>query len=191
MLLGTALRLINHLLAAEDWARARLKTCAGHTARLEFGALTLPLSIGADGLFVAADRDAAADVTIALPADALRRALADRRSLFAAAHVAGPAELAETLGFVFRNLRWDAEGDLAQLLGDIAAHRLLAGGQRLLRWHLQQANNLAANLAEYLTEEKPAIARRADVADFCRQTAQLGTVLDGLESRIARIERSA
>ena len=189
MLLGAALRIVNHLLAGEDWARDRLQPFAGQTARLEFGALTLPLAISGGGLFVAAGRDAPAEVTITLPADAPLRALTDRPSLFAAARLSGSAELAETLGFIFRNLRWDAESDLAQVIGDIAAHRLVAGGKQLARWHRQQAVNLAANFAEYFTEEDPSIARRADVADFCAQVAALPSQLGRLEARIASLER--
>lgn len=189
MLLGAALGLVNHLLAGEDWARQRLSPFAGQTARLEFGALTLPLAINADGLFVAAGGNAPADVTITLPADAPLRALTDRPSLFTAARLAGSAELAETLGFVFRNLRWDAEGDLARFVGDIAAHRLVAVGNGLLRWHQQQAFNLAANLAEYFTEESPSIARHGDVADFCAEVTRLPDQLARLEARIAALER--
>ena len=188
MLLDAALGLVNHLLAGEDWARARLQPFAGLTARLEFGALTLPLAINATGLFVAAGHDAPADVTITLPADAPLRALTDRPSLFTAARLAGSAELAETLGFVFRNLRWDAESDLARFVGDIAAHRLVAFGSGLARWHQQQAFNLAANFAEYFTEEKPSIARRSDVTDFCAEVARLPDELARIEARIAVLE---
>ena len=191
MLLDTALAAINHLLAGEDWARQQLSPFVGQTARLEFGALALPLAISADGLFVAAGRDAPADVTITLPADAPLRALTDRESLFTAARLAGSAQLAENLGFVFRNLRWDVEADLSRVVGDIAAHRLVAVGSRVASWQRQQAFNLAANVAEYFTEESPSIARQRDVAGFCAQVADLPQQLDRLEARIAALETKA
>jgi ubiquinone biosynthesis protein UbiJ len=189
MLVDAALKLVNHLLAGEDWARQRLVPFAGQSARLELGAFTLPLMIGPGGLFVAGDRAAPASVTITLPADAPLRALTDRRSLLASVRLSGSAELAECLGFVLRNLRWDAEADLARFVGDIAAHRLVAGGRQFVRWHQRQAKNLALNLAEYLTEESPTIARRPDVADFCGEVAALPQQLDRLEARIAALER--
>lgn len=189
MLVDTALAMVNHLLAGEGWARERLKPFAGQTACLELGALELPLAIGPSGLFVAGDRRVAASVTITLPADAPLRALFDRPALLAAARLAGSAELAESLGFVLRNLRWDAEGDLAQFVGDIAARRLLAGGRQIVRWHQQQAKNLALNLAEYFTEESPVIARRLNVSDLCAEAARLPEQLDRLEARVAALER--
>lgn len=189
MLLDAALGIVNHLLGAEERARERLKPFAGQSARLEFGALALPLTISPDGLFAAGDKRAPASVTITLPADAPLRALTDRPSLFAAAQLSGSAELAECLGFIFRNLSWDAESDLAHLVGDIAARRLVAGGRRVARWHRQQAINLALNVAEYLTEESPTIARRLDVSDFCSETACVQAQLARLEARVASLER--
>lgn len=183
-----ALAFINHVLAAEDWARERLKPFAGQAVRLEAGALARVLEITGDGLLVAGDDDAAVAVTIVLPADAPLRALIDRPALFAAAQISGSAELAENLGFLFRNLRWDIESDLAQLVGDIAARRLVEGGKRIGRWQAEQARNLAANLAEYFTEEDPLIARRADLADFCAEVAALPARLAQIERRIASLE---
>jgi len=168
MLTGTALNFVNHLLGGEAWARTRLQPFAGQTARLSLGALVIPVTITSNGLFERGEQSASAAVTIALPADAPVRALADRSSLLAAAHIAGSAKLAEALGFVFRNLRWDAEDDLARLIGDVAARRVLLGGRQFVQWHRQRAKNLARNVAEYLTEESPAIARRADIEHFCR-----------------------
>jgi ubiquinone biosynthesis protein UbiJ len=193
MLIGAALGFINHLLASEQWARDRLKAFAGKTARLELGALGLPLEITPDGLFAAGAKDAVTSVTpsviITLPADAPLRVVTDRASVFAAAQISGSAELAESLGFVFRNLRWDVESDLAQLFGDIAARRLVAGGTQLLAWQQQQAMNLARNVAEYCTEENPTIARRRDVWAFCAEVGGLQETLTKLESRIAALER--
>lgn len=179
---------LNHLLVDEDWARDRLKAFAGQTARLELGALSLALEITADGLLTAARKDVAATVTIALPADAPLRALADRSSLFATAQISGSAELAETLRFLSRNLGWDVESDLAGLVGDIAARRLVEGGRRLAKWQVQQARNLGLNVAEYFTEENPLLARRQDIAAFCVEVAGLDEPLRLLEKRIASLE---
>ena len=192
MLLAAALRFANHVLGQHGWARQRLLPFAGQRVRFEFGAFAVPLLIAGDGRLVSetgASDGAAPTVTLTLPPDAPLRALTDRASLFAAAHIAGSAELAETLAFVFRHLDWDVESDVAHFVGDIAAHRLVAGGRSIARWHQQQATNLALNLAEYFTEESPAIARRLDVSDFCAEAARLPEQLDRLAARVAALER--
>jgi ubiquinone biosynthesis protein UbiJ len=104
------------------------------------------------------------------------------------AHISGSAELAEALGFVLRNIRWDIESDLARLVGDIAAHRLVKGGKSLAAWQLGQARNLALNLAEFYTEEDPLIARRSEVSAFCGAVPEVQAELLRLERRIAALE---
>ena len=179
---------INHLLAGEYWARDRLKPFAGQTVRLDAGVLGRVFAINADGFVAAGDEDAAVAVTITLPADAPLRALIDRPALFAAAQISGSAELAENLGFLIRNLRWDIESDLAQLVGDIAARRLVEGGKRVRDWQAEQAQNLAQNLAEYFTEENPLIASRQELANFCSEVAALRDRLAQIERRAAALE---
>ena len=157
--------------------------------RLEQGALCLSLAISSNGLFfVAIGKQATEDVSITLPSDAPLRALTDRSSLFTAAKISGSAELAESLGFVFRNLRWDVESDLSLLVGDIAARRLVEGSKQLVKWHVQQTTNLALNVAEYFTEEKPAIARSQNISAFCRDVGDLRDAMDRLENRVASLE---
>ena len=189
MLTNVALGAINHLLSGEDWARERLRAFAGQTVHIDLASLKLALEITPQGIFAAGDKQAVATVSIRLPADALRRVLTDRNSLLAAAQISGAADLAECLGFISRNLSWDAEGDLSHLVGDIAARRLVSGGKQVLQWPGQQAKNLALNLTEYFTEENPTIARRQDVSTFCSEVGEQHDALNPLEQRIAALDR--
>jgi ubiquinone biosynthesis protein UbiJ len=190
MLTRTALNFVNHVLAGETWARTRLQAFAGQTAQLSLGPLAIPICVTSAGLFESSYQGAMPTVTIQLPADAPLRALTDRPSLFAAAHISGSAEFAEALGFVFRNLRWDVEDDLAQLVGDIAARRLLQSGKHFAQWHLQRARNLALNVAEYLTEESATVARRADITHFCVAVDALNDNYARLEKRVQKLQVS-
>lgn len=191
MLIDAALGFLNHLLSDEDWARERLKPFAGQTVRLELGVQHFPLDITAGGYFSRADTRANANVCLTLPADTLMRVLTDRPSLLAATQISGSADLAECLGFVFRNLSWDVENDLSPLVGDIAARRLVAGGRQLFQWQRQQAQNLARNLAEYFTEESPSLARRQDIAALSTDVNHLLEPLTRVEQRIATLESQA
>ena len=190
MLIRTALNFVSHVLTGETWARTRLQAFSGQTARLSLGPLTIPICVTNAGLFEHGSQGATPTVTIQLPADAPMRALTDRPSLFAAAHISGSAEFAEALGFVFRNLRWDVEDDLAQLVGDIAARRLLQSGKHFAQWHLQRARNLALNVAEYLTEESATVARRADITHFCVAVDALNDNYARLEKRVQKLQVS-
>lgn len=188
MLSRVALACANHLLTGASWARSRLQPFAGQTARLALGRLSIPIGIDHSGLLVPGDPAAAPAVSISLDADAPLRLLTDRQSLFSSAHIVGAADLAETLGFVLRNLRWDVEDDLSRLVGDIAARRVLQGGQRLAQWQLRATKNLALNIAEYLTEENRAVARRSDLADLSAGIASLHGDCARIEQRLQRLE---
>lgn len=188
MLTGTALKFVNHVLIGTTWARTRLKPFAGLSARFSFGPFAVPVTVSDVGLFTASEQNTTAAVCIQLPANAPLRALTDRPSLFAAAQISGSAEFAEALGFVFRNLRWEAEDDLSRLVGDVAAHRLLQGGRRFGQWQLQRAKNLALNVAEYLTEEIPVIARHTDIEHFCSAVDVVRNDCTRLEKRLQKLE---
>lgn len=188
MLATTILSFLNHVLTQEDWARGRLRAFAGQSARIELGGLGLPLEISDEGLFRVGATGNVPSVSIALPADTPVRLLTDRASVLTQAHVSGSAELAEALGFVLRNIRWDIESDLARLVGDIAAHRLVKSGKNLAAWQLGQTRNLAQNLAEFYTEEDPLIARRSEVSAFCQAVPEVQAELLRLEKRIASLE---
>ncbi|MBI5108226.1 MAG: hypothetical protein HZA62_05720, partial [Rhodocyclales bacterium] len=80
---------------------------------------------------------------------------------------------------------WDAEEDLSRLVGDVAAHRIVKGGQEFAAWQQQAAQNFAANLAEYFTEEQPLIAKQADIAAFSADIDHLRDDVARLEKRLA------
>jgi len=181
----------NHLLAADDWARARLAPFAGKSASLRLGGRELlRVAIDEDGLLQQDASTASATVRIELPADTPARLLGDRSALFSAATIAGSADLAQTLGLVFGNLRWDVEDDLSHLVGDVVARRGLQLAGRVARWHWQGANKLASAVTEYLTEEVGEIASRREVARFCDQVDGVRDDLARLEKRLARLEAS-
>lgn len=187
MLVDRLLVFANHLLGSEAWACARLKPFAGQTARLEIGPLSLPLTIDRSGRLTRGDHRAPASVSIRLPDDTPLRWLTDRESVFAAARISGPADFAETLAFVFRNLRWDAEADLAGFIGDIAARRLLGGVRSFVTWQGRRLHNLAVNTMEFLTEEQPTLARTTDLAQFSLDVDALSADCSRLERRLQKI----
>lgn len=180
-------RILNHLLAQEPWARERLRGFAGQHLRVSGGALRLDLSVQTDGLLAQGDRDREPQVTIMLPADTPLRLLLDRGSVLAEAQLSGNADFAETLAFVFRNLSWDAEADVAKLTGDILSRRLVYGGKAFWRWQGEARERLLGNLGEYLGEESGAVVSTTEVEAFASMVEQLRDDVARLEKRIVRL----
>ena len=178
---------INHLLGQAAWAREKLAPFAGHAARIKLPPFEAAFLIDADGSLAAPMPDSMLEVSISMPATTPLLALQGKEVVMRAARIEGSAEFAEALGFVIRNLRWDAEEDLSTLVGDIAAHRIVKGTTEFAAWQRQAARNFAANLAEYFTEEQPLIAREADISAFSGDIDRLRDDVARLEKRLQRL----
>ena len=184
---ASLLAAINHLLGQASWAREKLMPFAGHAARIELPPFEAAFLVGDDGCIAAAAPETELEVTISLPATAPLLALQGKDAVMRAARIEGSAEFAEALGFVLRNLRWDAEEDLSRVVGDIAAHRIVTGTREFVAWQQQAVRNFAENLAEYFTEEQPLIANRIAVADFSADIDRLRDDVARLEKRLQRL----
>ncbi|MCX7149104.1 MAG: hypothetical protein NTY05_06785 [Rhodocyclales bacterium] len=178
---------INHLLGQAAWAREKLAPFAGHSARIKLPPFEAAFLIGEDGCISAPSAEAELEVSISLPAATPLLALQGKDAVMRAARIEGSAEFAETLGFIIRNLRWDAEEDLSKVVGDIAAHRIVAGTREFTAWQQQAGQNLAENLAEYFTEEQPLIARQTDIAAFSSDIDRLRDDVARLEKRVQQL----
>lgn len=181
-----AARPLNHLLARNGWALARLRPFSGKCARFECPPFTLTLGVRPDGQVDVAAQ-ATPDVTIRFtPGIAMRLAARDEAAWNEVA-VSGDTDFAEVLNYVRRNLRWDAEEDLSRVFGDIVAHRMTQTGETLRQWGAQATDNLARSFAEYWTEEQPLIARATDVEKFNRDVDRLRDDLARLEKRFENL----
>jgi ubiquinone biosynthesis accessory factor UbiJ len=180
---------LNRLLEHEDWPRQRLSPFIGQTARIEGGPLKLALTVNENGLFSLAAQDSSPEVIISFGADAPFKLFADPGSVFTSARLSGAANFAETLAFVFRNLRWDYEGYLAGFFGDIPGRRLarlLANGAH---WHRSAVQRLGTNVSEYVTEESQLLTPGREIAQFCASVDHLRDDLARLEKRLARLSQ--
>ncbi|NMG74583.1 ubiquinone biosynthesis accessory factor UbiJ [Aromatoleum diolicum] len=185
---------INHLLAPATWARERLTPHAGRSARLRAEPLECVFTIAPDGFLVEADAETEAAVTLSIPLSAVPHFLGgDHNKAMNAVRIEGNADFADALGFVFRNLHWDAEEDLSRVCGDIVAHRLVMAAHGLKDAQQRAWNALTGNLAEYLTEEQQTLVTRTSLeahADRLRQVrddiARLGKRLDRLSAPVRR-----
>lgn len=134
---------INHVLAAEPVAMARLAPHNGRVVAFELlhwpALLPAPprirLRITPPGLMEwcgpdepAADADLRVQVDAAHPAAVLTQALAGEPP---ALQIAGDAALATDMQWLVDHLRWDVEADLARMVGPVVAGQLARLGRAL------------------------------------------------------------
>ncbi|MBK9595643.1 MAG: hypothetical protein IPO57_09895 [Rhodocyclales bacterium] len=183
------LQAFNRLLTAAPWARAKLAPFAGKRARLVLGPLPLEFRIAPDGSLESLGTGEPA-VEIILPATAPLALLQGqgREAMMREAHITGAADFAEALGFVLRNLDWDAEEDLSRVVGDIVAHRFVRTAGDFAAAQAEAARRLVENIEEYLRYEQPAGIDKAALAAFAGEVGSLKQETDDLERRLAALE---
>lgn len=181
---------VNHLLSTEAWARHALQQHAGKLAMLDAGIVAFRWTVGADGLLSPADPDGVADVVISIkPAD-IPLVLRDREHAFSYVTIQGDAGFAAVISQLAETLRWEAEADLAPIVGDIAAVRIVRGTRSAVASIRAANQTLAENVAEYLADEKPVLVRTMAMEQFREDTVRLRDDVERLSKRIERLKRS-
>lgn len=131
---------VNHVLAAEPQAGARLLPHRGRVLRLELAGLPRLLRPGPDlafevspaGLMAVCNDPARSDLRVRIdasnPAALAFRALSGEPP---AVEIEGDAQIAADVDWLLKNLRWDVEADLERLFGPVVAHELHKLGSSL------------------------------------------------------------
>jgi ubiquinone biosynthesis protein UbiJ len=186
-----AASLANHLLAQAGWARDRLARFQGRGFSFSCGGQHVSLRVVERGMLKSASADEVVEVHVELPPDTPLRLLRGRSEVMAATRISGPADFADALGFVLRNLEWDAEGDMARLVGDIAAHRLVGVLRAAADWQRQASENLLRNLGEYAVYEAGWLPQASQVKSFRSDVESLEHDIEALEKRALRLSQGS
>lgn len=123
---------LNHVLMQEPQARERLARIQGQAVRIQWRSLHLQLAASAAGLL---ERVPEATPTLRLTvADESVGSLAQGvlRGQAPPVRIDGDVQVASEVSWLIDHVRWDAEEDLARLIGDAPAHTLASVGRQLL-----------------------------------------------------------
>ena len=187
MLARPSVTALNHLLAQNTWALRRLARFAGKTARFDIAPFSFAYTILEDGSARSADATADADALCVIAPSLLPRLALHDEKADAEIHTEGDAELLAEIFFLSRNLHWDAAEDLSGVTGDIVAERLVQAVHGARRQMRGAAENFSLAAAEYLTEERPLLAKPQQVSAFMKQVDTLRDDVARLEQRIDRL----
>ena len=188
-LLRPAAAVINHLLAQEPWAQAKLIGHRDKTACIDAGVAQLMLTVTGDGFLKNADENAVPAVTIHLKLSDLPLILANRERAVSYVRIEGDADFANAISQLSQSLRWDAEEDLGKVVGDIAATRIVSGAKSMAAAAQTTQRQLAENVAEYFLEEQPMLIRPYVMSEFSSEVVKLRDDLERLSKRIEKLER--
>ena len=182
MFTALALPALNRVLRSNAWALDKLRAHAGKSARIDCGPVPVRIAIAPTGELERPAPDATPDVSVRmLPGAALRLATRDPNAWSEVA-IDGDTQFAATLHQVWEQIDWGIEEDLSQLVGDVAAHRMVSTAQAAGSAVSAAAGSLLRNVFEFWTEERPVVAQRRDVETY-------NTEVDALRDDVARLEK--
>ena len=179
---------LNHLLEQEAWAREQLQAHSAKTASLATEVLEIQIQVTPDGMLQTPSNQAVPDVVIRARMADLPLIMQNRERAFSYIKLEGDADFAQTISYLGQNLRWEAEHDLQQWVGAIAASRMVAGAKAALDAARTGQQKLAENVAEYFLEEEPMLIRPLTLDQF---SSDVGKTRDDVERVGKRIEKLA
>lgn len=187
LLASPLIAVLNHLLASAEWARHRLLPHAGRCAELRLPLGTVRLAIAPDGTLAESAGEAEPDLVLSLTEGAALAALEGTDAAMKHVRIAGNADFGEALGFVLRHLEWDAEADLARLVGDVAAPRIHRNVVSILTWQRDVLQRGSENLRDYLVHERPTLVAHGELDRYAGDLITLADDLARLEKRVEKL----
>lgn len=187
-----AAKMINRILDATPAARVRLRAHAGKRVSATIGPVTIRLGVAENGRVEPASTgnasNAAPDAAFQIPLVLIPRLLRKDESAYREVQFTGDSEFAHTLSTLARDLDWDIEEDLSQLLGggttaDIIAHRAVGTVQALRAFRDDAGQRFTENMAEYLVHERQAFISKDELESFARDNEMLRDDVARLEAR--------
>ncbi len=192
---GAACRGINHVLGSEPWACAELARHTNKTILLELPLGKLSFEIKSNGLLGALNEVDNPTLTLEVSTKALNDLAGSSGSLreqaFKAVKITGDADLAQLLGRLAGQLRWEYEEDLAHLVGDAPANFVVRQGKKFASATRSAAIDLLENAVEYVSEEKKVLLNKRDFMVRKSELNELRESVDRMEKRIQFLEQKA
>ncbi len=192
---SAACRGINHVLRKESWACAELAKHAGKTVLVQLPFGRLCFEINSSGCLEVLKELDSSTLSLEVSAKALSDLTATPGSMkeqaFKAVKITGDADLAQLIGRLAGQLRWEYEEDLAQVIGDAPAHFAVRQGKKLVSATRSAASDLLDNVVEYVSEERKVLLNKRDFMVYKSEVNDLRDSVDRLEKRIQFIEQKA
>lgn len=186
-------KLFNRVLSDYPMAREQLARHTGKVIAASIGPIESRLRVTADGAveMVGEGGDIQPDVAFQIPLSLLPRLARRDDAAFREVTFTGDSEFVALLFTLARELEWDVEEDLGKLVGDIAAHRIVGTIKCTRALRVEAGERFIENVAEYLTEERQAFIRQADLESLAHANETLRDDVARLEARLGKLAANA
>ncbi|MBT8517633.1 hypothetical protein G6672_03665 [Polynucleobacter paneuropaeus] len=190
---GALCRGVNHILASEPWAMAELSPHVGKSICLNLPMGQMAVEITPQGKIAALDSTDQASLLLEVSAQALSGLLASSGNLrdqaFKAVKISGDADLAQLIGRLVSQVRWEYEEDLAKWVGDAPANFAVRQAKTMVKAGQAATKDFLQNVVEYVSEERKILLNKRDFMIRKNELNELRDSVDRIEKRIALLEQ--
>ena len=166
---------------------------AGKVILLKLPVGKLCFELTSEGTLAASTDIHAASLELEVSGDALSTLVSGPGNLqeqaMKSVKITGDADLAQLLGRLAGQIRWEYEEDLARLIGDAPANFAVSQGKKLVSAGRSAASDMLANVVEYVSEERKVLLNKRDFMIRKNELNALRDAVDRMEKRIQLLER--
>ncbi len=184
------LNALNHVISKEKWAQELLRA---HSHKVI--SVTLPVGQSAlliqDGCFSKINNeDISRSVSIEISKEAIWTFLKDGKpAAMKFIRISGDVDLAADLNRLVADLKWEAEEDLAQIIGDAPSHKIFKESKKILDQSQKAVQDLQTGIRDYFVHEKNVLLDKAHFAQFKSEIRLLRDHIDRTEKKVSLLER--
>jgi ubiquinone biosynthesis protein UbiJ len=131
------------------------------------------------------NKDLPADVTVSLQAGLLQASVAECLRFI---RIEGDALLAQDLSLIAKQLRWDAEHDLARVIGDVPAAWVAKNAKKAAALFEQAVEQFKATASRAMINHPGWVASAADMEQHRAELNALKQRIDSLASKLASVK---
>lgn len=190
---GALCRGVNHVLASEPWAMAELSPHVGKSISLNLPMGQMAVEITPQGKLSALNSADQAGLVLEVSVQALSGLLASSGNLrdqaFKAVKISGDADLAQLIGRLVSQVRWEYEEDLAKWVGDAPANFAVRQAKTMVKAGQAATKDFLQNVVEYVSEERKILLNKRDFMIRKNELNELRDSVDRIEKRIALLEQ--
>jgi ubiquinone biosynthesis accessory factor UbiJ len=185
------LKSINHVIEQEKWAHDLLLSREGQIVAISLPVGNFQLMIQNGLLANTSDNTGVAAVSLEISQEAIWAFLREGKSgAMKFVRISGDVDFAADLNRLAADLKWEAEEDLAKLIGDAPSRRILLESKKLFQQASLAVDDFKLGLRDYLVNEKNTLLGAQQFNEFKSEIRLLRDQLDRTEKKIIKLDES-
>ena len=178
-------KLTNHLFQQNEWLKKDFSKHKSKSILFNVGPIHYALKINEAGIPEYMEYLETYDAEIKLTISSAMELMRGNKK--AHIEIKGDIDFATIISNVLKDIEWDYEDDLSEIIGDIPAYQLVKLGKKIVQNTKETSFNIADTFKEYWLEEKPLITKKRLVEQFNKEVDRLRFDVDRLEQRLKKL----